>query len=287
MESNQKFPAGVAKKLLALMGKVGHVEKTGHNQQQAYTYVEEAVVVMEVRAAMIQVGLILVPSMIEKSMTPITSKGGQPGFISHVTMRYQLVDTDTGEFIEFSMPGDGMDFGDKGIYKAITGAHKYALLKCVQLSSGDDPEREIHQGENLMVPQNAAPPEPQTLDLGLMPFGKHKGKRLADVPTDYLGWLLGDLKEKQKRPELQEALITELEARAMVPEHVTTKGDVNLFEYAKQAILNGKTKGVAIATRAQYRTDQRLNVDQQVALDDAFNAKWAPPIEAVAEEDLT
>ena len=127
-------------------------------------------------------------------------------------------------------------------------------------------------------------PEPQTLDLGLMPFGKHKGKRLADVPTDYLGWLLGDLKEKQKRPELQEALINELEARAMVPEHVTTKGDVNLFEYAKNAILNEKNKGVAIATRAQYRTDGRLNFDQQVALDDVFNAKWAPPLDVPEPE---
>ena len=138
--------------------------------------------------------------------------------------------------------------------------------------------------EEMASIHKAPAPEPQTLDLGLMPFGKHKGKRLADVPTDYLGWLLGDLKEKQKRPELQEALINELEARAMVPEHVTTKGDVNLFEYAKNAILNEKNKGVAIATRAQYRTDQRLNVDQQVALDDVFNAKWAPPLDVPEPE---
>ena len=55
------------------------------------------------------------------------------------------------------------------------------------------------------------------------------------------------------------------------------KGDVNLFEYAKQAIHNAKTKGVAIGTLAQYRDDPRLSFDEKVALTDTFNEKWVPP----------
>ena len=45
------------------------------------------------------------------------------------------------------MAGAGNDrnskgVGDKGIYKALTGCNKYALLKALQLATGDDPENE-------------------------------------------------------------------------------------------------------------------------------------------------
>lgn len=33
-------------------------------------------------------------------------------------------------------------------------------------------------------------------DSDKMPFGKHKGKRLSDVPDDYLLWLYDELKVK-------------------------------------------------------------------------------------------
>lgn len=34
--------------------------------------------------------------------------------------------------------------------------------------------------------------EPAMTDTDLMPFGKHKGVPLEDVPADYLGWLYQD-----------------------------------------------------------------------------------------------
>ena len=45
--------------------------------------------------------------------------------------------------------------GDKGIYKAITGANKYALLKLLQLATGDDPEDEIGDYVNQKNEQNS------------------------------------------------------------------------------------------------------------------------------------
>lgn len=38
------------------------------------------------------------------------------------------------------MWGQGVDSGDKGIYKAITGANKYFIYKLLNLPTGDDPE---------------------------------------------------------------------------------------------------------------------------------------------------
>lgn len=43
-----------------------------------------------------------------------------------------------------------------------------------------------------------------------IPFGRHLGKPLADVPTDYLGWLLG---QDNLDPALRAALDAELTAR--------------------------------------------------------------------------
>jgi hypothetical protein len=38
------------------------------------------------------------------------------------------------------MIGEGQDAGDKGPYKAMTGAQKYALMKTFMIPTGDDPE---------------------------------------------------------------------------------------------------------------------------------------------------
>lgn len=45
---------------------------------------------------------------------------------------------------------------------------------------------------------------------GSMPFGKYKGEALADVPTDYLGWLLDNV---ELRPPLHWQVVEELRRR--------------------------------------------------------------------------
>src|SRR5262245_55092932 len=47
-----------------------------------------------------------------------------------------------------------------------------------------------------------------------MPFGKHRGKRLADVPLSYLAWLLDECDVK---PYLREAIAGELAGRLDLP----------------------------------------------------------------------
>lgn len=39
-------------------------------------------------------------------------------------------------------------------------------------------------------------------DSDLMPFGKHKGEKLGDVPASYLLWLGDQPDVKQRHPEL-------------------------------------------------------------------------------------
>ena len=66
-----------------------------------------------------------------------------------MVVRLTIVDTETGESLSVTAPGYSEDFsykdnrpnGDKAVYKAITGATKYAVRSCFCLPSDDDPER--------------------------------------------------------------------------------------------------------------------------------------------------
>lgn len=39
-------------------------------------------------------------------------------------------------------------------------------------------------------------------DNDLMPFGKHKGEKMANVPDNYLIWFWGENKDKYKKGQL-------------------------------------------------------------------------------------
>jgi uncharacterized protein (DUF3820 family) len=49
-------------------------------------------------------------------------------------------------------------------------------------------------------------------DTDLMPFGKHKGKRMIDVPASYLLWLLDALKNDTRNVEVKQYLQENKEA---------------------------------------------------------------------------
>jgi len=55
---------------------------------------------------------------------------------------WQITDGETGEFVNFQSVGSGSDSTDKAVYKAMTGALKYALLLGFLIPTGDDPENE-------------------------------------------------------------------------------------------------------------------------------------------------
>lgn len=57
-------------------------------------------------------------------------------------LRFTLFDIDTGFGEDTEITGEGIDKGDKGGYKAYTGAIKYYLANTFLVATGDDPEKE-------------------------------------------------------------------------------------------------------------------------------------------------
>jgi len=134
--------AKIATALHNVMAKVTYVQKGSENKFHGYKYVSEGDLLEKLRPALIEEGLILIPSV--EMVRPMDEHGN-----TVVDMRYEIVHKD-GDFWPhlIRISGCGNDrakngsVGDKGIYKAITGANKYFLFKLFQIETGDDPERD-------------------------------------------------------------------------------------------------------------------------------------------------
>ena len=128
--------ANIAAKMLAVMNEIGYVQKDGKNDFHGYKYASEANLISALRPVMIKYGLLLIPSV--KSVQH--DEHGN----THVKMDFTILSS-SGDTLTFTGAGSGNDrnkngVGDKGIYKAITGCVKYALMKTFLLETGDDPE---------------------------------------------------------------------------------------------------------------------------------------------------
>lgn len=134
--------AKIALALHNVMTKVSYVQKGGENKFHGYRYASESDLLEKLRPALIEEGLILIPSV--EMVRPLDDHGN-----TIVDMRYEIVHKDGDIWPHpIRISGCGNDrakngaVGDKGIYKAITGANKYFLFKLFQIETGDDPERD-------------------------------------------------------------------------------------------------------------------------------------------------
>ena len=134
----------IAAALHSVMSKVGYVQKLGENKFHNYKYAGEGDLLKVLRPAMIEAGLMLIPSI--QSVTATDENGN-----TNVLISYTLVHKDGDVWPEKIMAaGCGGDknkggVGDKGLYKALTGANKYLLFKLFQIETGDDPENNAKQ----------------------------------------------------------------------------------------------------------------------------------------------
>ena len=125
----------VSKKIQAVMTDVDKLIKDSKNDFQHYNYVSESNAVAKVRESWVKNGLIAIPFTDETKSEQI---GGKQSNLVTVSIIYQIIDTDSGEYLLARFSGQGVDAGDKSIYKAITGCNKYFLFKTFQLETTDD-----------------------------------------------------------------------------------------------------------------------------------------------------
>ena len=140
--ADTKPTTNLATKLSSIMGELGSVEKKGFNKAQNYRFVRESDVVAALVPLLAKNKIMLRQSVVSSNREPLyQTNSGLTMWLTRCIVEFQWLDGETGEILEtVTVPGEGADTGDKGIYKAMTGAEKYFLMKTFLISTGDDPE---------------------------------------------------------------------------------------------------------------------------------------------------
>src|SRR5699024_2174737 len=116
-------------KLAKVMEQVKYIEKRGYNKFHKYKYATESDVSEKVRDVLSTEGVVMMPDVIEHSTREHTNRNGGTEYIATVKVKFTFIDGETGEELSIHSVGEGQDAGDKAVYKALTGATKYALMK--------------------------------------------------------------------------------------------------------------------------------------------------------------
>ena len=135
-------PKNLFSKLAEVMGLMAHIEKGGWNANQKYKFVRESDVAEKASQLLAERNIFILQSCVDMKMEPLyEARSGSTMYLTTVKMGFQFIDGDSNEKTDIvHFYGTGADTGDKGAYKAMTGAEKYFLMKTFLISTGDDPE---------------------------------------------------------------------------------------------------------------------------------------------------
>lgn len=129
--------------LQKVMEEVEGVPKDGTNDFHRYKFVSEAGLVAHVRPALLRAGLFLVGPHVRSGS--VQGPDGQG--VTTFEVEYELCHVSGAIWPQpISILAQGCDrdskggYGDKGAYKGHTGAHKYLLLRLLNLVTGMEPE---------------------------------------------------------------------------------------------------------------------------------------------------
>jgi ERF superfamily len=126
-------------KLIQIYNELDHVDKAGRNSKQNYNFVRAADVMRPIRAAFAKWGIYAETNFEYLGSYDIKTNNGGNMHTASVKATIVLFDADSDETKTISGLGDGADGGDKGIYKAQTGALKNALRNGTLLPDEGDP----------------------------------------------------------------------------------------------------------------------------------------------------
>ena len=137
-------------KMIAIMRGVGKIGKDRENPSQHYAFRGIDDVYNELHNVLAKEGVITIPEVLEERAEDRQSSSGKQAIYRILKIKYQFCAED-GSHVDATVIGEGMDWGDKAANKAMSVAHKYALLQifCIPTAEPKDPEadEDIPAGE--------------------------------------------------------------------------------------------------------------------------------------------
>lgn len=141
----------IAKKLVNIMNECSHITKNGLNSYHQYKYATAEDVLLKVNEALTKnrIASVVIPEV--ASMVDVTNLKGNTEHLVTVNVQIKLIDSESGESVDFFGIGSGQDAGDKAVMKAQTAAIKYAYMLSLCIATGDDPEADSKTDENSAI----------------------------------------------------------------------------------------------------------------------------------------
>jgi hypothetical protein len=135
----------IQKKLFDIVCEAEDIEKTGFNERSGYIFIEEKKV-KKTAKDLFKKHKVLATYQVTESNQLLNNN-------YKVTITYKFEDIEDNSSITGTWSGAGHG-GDKGLFKAITGAIKSLLIHNLMLTSGEDPDDE--RSEPLIKPEIVA-----------------------------------------------------------------------------------------------------------------------------------
>ena len=128
----------IAQKILNVMTKIGPIIKDKTNEEKGFEYASIAAIIMKAREAMIAEKIIMFPYDVQQ----VVQKGND--VIILVIYRFYDVEQNAkgeNEFLDVKVVGEGCDKDGWAVYKALSGAYKYAITQTFSIPTLDDAEK--------------------------------------------------------------------------------------------------------------------------------------------------
>ena len=139
-------------KLHLIQKDIEKMEKDGYNDFNKYNYLSETQITYKLKNLFDKYGVLFHYQSEILETKPYVGAKGDTQFLVSVNVDYSFYDIESGESLKGKACGQGADKGDKGIYKAITGAIKYIFMKTFSIPTGDDAEKDSPEIGNKPQP---------------------------------------------------------------------------------------------------------------------------------------
>src|SRR4051812_2817251 len=192
----QTMESGVSptlvEKLYNIMSDVSYIQKDRKNTFHNYTYASEAAIKNAVHSALAKYRVLFFPVQAHVMSLERGHGAKQDENLTTIKLSYEFINVDNPtERLSGSFEGTGSDKGDKGAYKAITGAIKYALTSTFLIGTGDQVAAD---------PENDEPPA----DKDNSPAARKQDAKIAAQEAQLIAQRkIQDLQKEQPKPKLE------------------------------------------------------------------------------------
>lgn len=141
----------IYKKIIDVMRDISAIEKDRKNTAQGYAFRGIDDLYNELHAILAKHGVFSVSDVLSETSDDKKSSKGTLMIYRTLKMKFTFYCED-GSFVSTTVVGEGMDSGDKASNKAMSVAHKYALIQIFTIPTKEAKDPEVDSPEVVMLP---------------------------------------------------------------------------------------------------------------------------------------